>query len=112
MKLILGEHSSHILSLCRNVTGLLDLNEVGNAWTYSGGKIVGTYTYNVNGELIIAIGEYDIVKVEEVAGRDDDVINPGDEDDNDNKVNAQKITKEYIPLKTINLDRANASDNP
>lgn len=108
-----GEHSSHIYRCTENeVTGLLDLNEVGNAWTYSGGKIVGTYTYNVNGELIIAIGEYNIVKVEEVAGRDDDVINPGDEDDNDNKVNAQKITKEYIPLKTINLNRANASDNP
>lgn len=48
-----GEHSSHIYRCVENeVTGLLDLNEVGNAWTYSGGKIVGTYTYNVMVNLL------------------------------------------------------------
>lgn len=35
--------------------------EVNVGWTYSGGKIVGSYTYNYKGELIIAIGEYDAV---------------------------------------------------
>ena len=43
-----GEHSSHIYRCVENeVTGLLDLTEVYSAWSYSGGKIVGTYTYNV-----------------------------------------------------------------
>lgn len=32
---------------------------VDTAWVYSGGKIVGTYIYNVNNELIISIGESD-----------------------------------------------------
>ncbi len=30
-------------------------------WTYSGGKITGSYTYNYKEELIIAVGEYDAV---------------------------------------------------
>lgn len=35
--------------------------EVNVGWTYSGGKITGSYTYNYKGELIIAVGEYDAV---------------------------------------------------
>lgn len=32
-------------------------------WTYSGGKITGSYTYNYKEELIIAVGEYDAVDI-------------------------------------------------
>jgi hypothetical protein len=35
--------------------------EVNVGWTYSGGKITGSYTYNYKGELIIAVGEYDAI---------------------------------------------------
>lgn len=35
--------------------------EVNVGWSYSGGKITGSYTYNYKGELIIAVGEYDAV---------------------------------------------------
>lgn len=37
----------------------LALYKVPNAWRYDGGKIVGTYTYNVYNHLIIAIAESD-----------------------------------------------------
>ena len=37
----------------------LALYKVPNAWKYDGGKIVGTYTYNVYNHLIIAIAESD-----------------------------------------------------
>ena len=30
-------------------------------WVYNGGKIHGTYNYNINNDLIIAIGEYDAI---------------------------------------------------
>lgn len=36
----------------------LFLLPVQTAWKWSGGVIHGTYTYNVNGDLIIAVGEY------------------------------------------------------
>lgn len=36
----------------------LKLIPVKTAWKWSGGVIHGTYTYNVNGELIVCIGEY------------------------------------------------------
>ena len=36
----------------------LTLIPVQTAWKWSGGVIHGTYTYNVNGDLIIAVGEY------------------------------------------------------
>ena len=35
--------------------------EVNIGWKYSGGTLVGSYTYNYKGELIIALGEYDAV---------------------------------------------------
>lgn len=56
------------------------LNEVASAWEYSGGEISGTYTYNVNNELIVSIGEYNA---------------PNDQD---------------IPLKVINLNISSKDD--
>lgn len=34
-----------------------DITEVITNWNYQGGKVIGTYTYNVNNELIVAITE-------------------------------------------------------
>lgn len=34
-----------------------DITEVVTNWNYQGGKVIGTYTYNVNNELIVAITE-------------------------------------------------------
>ena len=95
-----GEHSSHIYRCVENeVTGLLDLTEIYSAWNYSGGKIVGTYTYNVNNELIVAIGEYDATKVITHNSKDDDDV-------------YEEVVKNNIPLKTINLSRCTKEDNP
>ena len=33
------------------------ITEVATNWNYQGGKVIGTYTYNVNNELIVAITE-------------------------------------------------------
>ena len=94
------EHSSHIYRCVENeVTGLLDLTEVYSAWSYSGGKIVGTYTYNVNNELIVAIGEYDVTKIVTHNSKDDDGV-------------YEEVVKNNIPLKTINLSRCTKEDNP
>lgn len=38
--------------------------EVYNNWTYNGGTITGTYSYNYKGELIIAVSEYDARTIE------------------------------------------------
>lgn len=95
-----GESSSHIYRCVENeVTGLLDLTEVYSAWNYSGGKIVGTYTYNVNNELIIAIGEYGVTKTVTHSSKDDDSA-------------YNEVIKDNIPLKTINLSRCTKEDNP
>lgn len=51
-------------------------NDGSNYLQYSGGKIKGTFTYNVENSLIVAIAEYD-------------------------------ATKDFIPLKTINLGNFN-----
>ena len=50
--------SSHIYRGKEIINNQLEITEVNTAWSYSGGKINGTYTYNVKGELIIAIAEY------------------------------------------------------
>ena len=50
--------SSHIYRGKEIINNQLEITEVITAWNYSGGKINGTYTYNVKGELIIAIAEY------------------------------------------------------
>lgn len=95
-----GEASSHIYRCVENeVTGLLDLTEIYSAWNYSGGKITGTYTYNVNNELIIAIGEYAVTKTVSHDSKDDDDT-------------YEETIKDNIPLKTINLSRCSKDDNP
>lgn len=95
-----GEASSHIYRCVENeVTGLLDLTEIYSAWNYSGGKITGTYTYNVNNELIIAIGEYGVTKTVSHDSKDDDDT-------------YEETIKDNIPLKTINLSRCSKDDNP
>lgn len=54
-------------------------------WKYSNGTITGTYTYNINNELIIAFGEYDA------------------KDTNGNPID--------VPFKTINLNRSSNTDD-
>lgn len=49
------DKSSHIYRLYSNNI----YKEISTTWTYSGGKIIGTYTYNYKKELIIAVAEYD-----------------------------------------------------
>lgn len=58
---------------------------VPSAWKYNQGVITGTYTYNINNELIIAFGESDA------------------KDINGNSIN--------IPFKTLNLNRSSNADN-
>lgn len=41
------------------VVDTFDSSETQNGWHYHGGKITGTYTYNVEKQLIIAVSEYD-----------------------------------------------------
>uniref|UniRef100_A0AAU8MHD5 Stabilization protein n=1 Tax=Geladintestivirus 4 TaxID=3233136 RepID=A0AAU8MHD5_9CAUD len=95
------EASSHIYRCSENVdTGLLDMTEVFTAWIWNKGDIVGDYTYNVNNELIIAIGEYGVNQTKIVSSKDEDEDSYKD------------VVKVNIPLKTINLNRASASDNP
>lgn len=78
-------------------TGLLDLNDVATAWVYSGGKIVGDYTYNVNNELIIAIAESGVTRIKTNTSEDGNEI---------------KIVEDVeIPLRTINLNRSTEGDN-
>ena len=36
------------------------LYRINTNWKWSGGKLCGSYTYNYKGELIIALGEYDV----------------------------------------------------
>lgn len=50
--------SSHIYRCKEDVNGNITTTEINTAWKCAGGSITGTYTYNVNGELIIAIAEY------------------------------------------------------
>ncbi len=50
--------SSHIYRCKEDVNGNITTTEINTAWKCNGGDITGTYTYNVNGELIIAIAEY------------------------------------------------------
>ena len=53
-----GSGYSHIYRLIEDINGeTLCSFEVRSAWTYNGGKIVGSYYYNINKELIISIGE-------------------------------------------------------
>ena len=52
------DNNSHIYRCKEDVNGNVTTTEINTAWKYNGGDITGTYTYNVNGELIIAIAEY------------------------------------------------------
>ena len=65
-----------------NNTTDIKVISVESSWSYSGGKIKGAYTYNVNKELIISIAESPV--------QEDKLVN--------------------IPLKTINLDRCTKYD--
>ena len=77
------DKSSHIYRLKEiNNTSDINIEFVESVWKWSGGKIKGTYTYNVNKELIISIAE-----------------SPKDSDSND-----------IIPLKVINLNTCTKYD--
>lgn len=66
-----------------------DCSFVTNKWQWSGGRIKGTYTYNVHNNLIIAVAEYDLLHDEDRAKFEHN----GD-----------------VPLKIINIDTC-ATDN-
>lgn len=77
------DKSSHIYRLKEiNNTSDINIEFVESVWKWSGGKIKGTYTYNVNKELIVSIAE-----------------SPKDSDSND-----------IIPLKVINLNTCTKYD--
>jgi hypothetical protein len=102
-----GESASHIYRCTENdTTGLLDIVEVNNTWSYSGGKIVGAYTYNVNNELIISIGEYDVTNTTTKE------VTESNEDGTEDTTIVTETSKVNIPLKTINLSRSTSNDNP
>ena len=58
--ILTSAHQIYRLVECENYDELCVV-PVDTAWSYRGGKIVGTYIYNVNNELIISIGESDTV---------------------------------------------------
>lgn len=76
---------------------ILKTVEVPSNWTWSGGKIKGDYTYNVQGHLIVGIAEY----------KDDDTeiplksidLDSSTNDDNKNKYNCAPI----IPIANLSL---------
>lgn len=77
------DKSSHIYRLKEiNNTSDINIEFVESVWKWSGGKIKGTYTYNVNKELIVSIAE-----------------SPKDSNSND-----------IIPLKVINLNTCTKYD--
>lgn len=61
------------------------LYKIPTAWKYSGGKIIGTYTYNVYGHLIIAIAESEANEDKELVTID---LNESTSEDSSNKYSA------------------------
>ncbi len=57
------DHESYIYRKPDDVSITYDnmlLYRVNTYWRWNGGKLCGSYTYNYKGELIIALGEYDV----------------------------------------------------